>query len=79
MVSLLVESSCWRSICEGCVEKLDGDRRRGDSGTRGLGDVATHLTICLTFHHISQNPRLLIVTALYPGLSFSFVQCETEV
>ena len=49
---------------------------RGDSGTRGRGDVGTwgHIfTICLTFHHISQNLRLLIVTALFPGLSPSFV------
>ena len=48
----------------------------GDSGTRGRGDVGTwgHIfTICLTFHHISQNLRLLIVTALFPGLSPSFV------
>ena len=62
---------------------------RGDSGTWGLGDVGTWgrgdsgtrgrvnsgmwgriFTICLTFHH---NLRLLIVTALYPGLSSSFV------
>ena len=54
---------------------------RGDAGTRGLGDSGTwrrgtwgHIfTICLTFHHISQNLRLLIVTALFPGLSPSFV------
>ena len=53
----------------------------GDLGTRGLGDSGTWrrvFTICLTFHHISQNPRLLIVTALYPVLSSSFVQCETK-
>ena len=59
----------------------------GDVGTRGRGDVGDvgtrgrvnsgmwgHIfTICLTFHHISQNLCLLIVTALYPGLSSSFV------
>ena len=55
-----------------------------DSGTWGLGDSGTRgrvnsgmwgriFTICLTFHHISQNLCLLIVTALYPGLSSSFV------
>ena len=65
------------------------DLGRGDSGTWGRGDVGTWrlgdsgrvnsgmwgriFTICLTFHHISQNLRLLIVTALYPGLSSSFV------
>ena len=58
--------------------------RLGDSGSRGSGDVGTWgrgdsgtrgliFTICLTFHHISQNPRLLIVTALYP--SFKFLIC----
>ena len=49
-----------------------GTRGLGDSGTRGLGDSGTwgHIfTICLTFHHISQNLRLLIVTAFFPGLS----------
>ena len=53
-----------------------GTRGRGDSGTRGRGDVGTwgHIfTICLTFHHISQNLSLLIVTALFPGLSPWFV------
>ena len=61
-----------------------GTRGRGDVGKWGLGDVGTRglgdsgmwgriFTICLTFHHISQNLRLLIVTALYPGLSSSFV------
>ena len=53
-----------------------GTRGRGDVGTRGLGDVGTwgHIfTICLTFHHFSQNLRLFIVTALFPGLSPSFV------
>ena len=53
-----------------------GTRGRGDVGTRGRGDAGTwgHIfTICLTFHHISQNLRLLIVTALFPGLSPSFV------
>ena len=61
-----------------------GTRGRGDVGTRGLGDVGTRgrvnsgmwgriFTICLTFHHVSQNLRLFIVTALYPGLSSSFV------
>ena len=57
---------------------------RGDSGTWGREDSGTRgrvnsgmwgriFTICLTFHHISQNLTLLIVTALYPGLSSSFV------
>ena len=35
----------------------------GDSETRGLGDSGTWgciFTICLTFHHISQNPRLTV-------------------
>ena len=49
-----------------------GDKRRGDVGTWGRGDVGKGdsgtwrriFTICLTFHHISQNPGLLIVTAL---------------
>ena len=61
-----------------------GTRGRGDVGTWGCGDSGTRgrvnsgmwgriFTICLTFHHISQNLRLLIVTALYPGLSSSFV------
>ena len=46
----------------------------GDVGTWRLGDSGTRIfTICLTFHHISQNPRLLIVIALYPG--FKFLVC----
>ena len=74
----------------GCVEKWDGDAGTGDVGTRGLrdsgtwgrGDAGTRgriFTICLTFRHISQNPGLLIVTALYPVLSSSFLQCEIKV
>ena len=65
----------------GCVEKWDGDAGTGDTGTWRLGDLVTRgrgdsgtrgriFTICLNFHHISQNPRLLIVTALYPGFKF---------
>ena len=42
------------------------DLGRGDSGTWGRGDTF------LPFVY-SQNLRLLIVTALFPGLSPSFV------
>ena len=44
-----------------------GTRGRQDAGTRGLGDVGTwgHIfTICLTFHHISQNLRNCVVPRL---------------
>ena len=46
------------------------------SGMWGRGDSGTWLrifTIFSTFHRISQNPRLLIVTALYSG--FIFLVC----
>ena len=60
-----------------------GTRGRGDVGTWGRGDSGTRgrvnsgmwgriFTICLTFHHISQNLCLMIVTELYPGRRDNF-------
>ena len=53
-----------------------GTLERGDVRMWGLGDSGKWrrvFTICLTFRHISQNSRRLIVTALYPG--FKFLVC----
>ena len=60
----------YTDVIQGLCRKVGrgrGDRGLEDVETRGLGDSGTWrrvFTICLTFHHISQNPRLLIVTAL---------------
>ena len=54
----------------GCVKKWDGNAGTGDVRTWGVEEVGRGdsgkwrciFTICSTFHHISQNPRLLVIT-----------------
>ena len=46
----------------GCVERWDRDAGTGDLGIRGRGDAFLPF---VHFHHVSQNPRLLIVTKLF--------------
>ena len=69
---------CLGGKAEAVSKRGTGTWGQGTWGREDAGTWRGIFTICLTFHHISQNPRLLIVTALYPGVRFSFVQCETD-
>ena len=68
------DSGTWGRGDSGTWGRRDsGTWGRGDVGTRGLGDVGTHFYHLFNFSSYFTNLRLLIVTALFPGLSPSFV------
>ena len=64
-----------RRLCRK-VARGRGDKGHGDARTRGRGDVARHFYHLFNISYYFTKSSSL--TELYPGVKFSFVQCETD-